>query len=554
MASITKRLDSGLGWHIGALLIAVSVVAPVAALGWHALTGDTSHWEHLAKFVLPTTISNTLILLIGVGALVSCLGVGSAWLISAYQFPSRGILSWALLLPLAVPTYIVAFAYLDILHPIGPIQTFIRDLLGYTSPRQFRLPDLRSMPGAIFLLGFVLYPYVYLSTRIMFSTQAASLLEASRVLGESGLTTFFRVALPMARPAIAIGVSLALLETLNDIGASEFLGVQTMTVSVYTTWVTRSDLAGAAQISLAMLAIVATLILIERYGRRRQRYSGNERTRNLQPIKLTGHSVLVAIILGWAPIVIGFVAPAIYLISESVKYLHQAGAVSNQLISSAINTVKISIIATIATMICGLVVAWAARTIRHGNRIKASRAFARLATIGYALPGTVLAIGLLTPVILIDGLAAKAWTMLGKTDPGLVLIGTSTALVCAYVIRFLAISIGGIEAGLTRIPPSMEQSARLLGETPSGVLRRVHLPLLKPAMGAAALLVFVDAMKELPATLLLRPVNFDTLATWLYAEAARGTYEEGSVAAIAIVAAGLLPVIILARTQFKNTR
>lgn len=542
--------ESGLGWRIASLIIAIAVLAPVITLAWHATHGTTDHWSHLMSHVLPVAMRNTLLLLLGVGVLVTFLGVGSAWLIAAYQFPTRRILSWALLLPLAVPTYIVAFAYLDLLHPIGPVQTVIREILGYTSPRQFRLPDLRSLPGAIFLLGFVLYPYVYLSTRVMFSSQAASLLEAARILGESGRSTFIRVALPMARPAIAVGVSLALLETLNDIGASEFLGVQTLTVSVYTTWVTRSDLAGAAQIALAMLALVAILILVERYGRRRQRYSSNHRTRTLQPQVLRGPSAAIAVVLGWTPIVIGFIAPALYLLNETIKHFHQVGAVSDQLINSGINTVKIALIATIVTVGCGLVAAWAARAIRHGNRFTASRVYARVATIGYAVPGTVLAIGLLTPIMLLDGLAGRIWTWMGNPSPGLLLIGSSSVLICAYAIRFMAIPIGSIEAGLARIPPSMEQAARLLGESPSGALRRIHLPLLRPAMAAAALLVFVDTMKELPATLLLRPVNFETLATWLYAEAARGTYEEGAVAALAIVVAGLIPVVLLARTQF----
>ncbi len=536
------------------MLIALTVLAPVVTLGWHAVHGSTDHWLHLMSFVLPVALRNTLLLLLGVGVVVTLLGVGSAWLIAAYQFPTRRVLSWALLLPLAVPTYIVAFAYLDVLHPIGPVQSFIRELLGYTSPRQFRLPDLRSLPGAIFLLGFVLYPYVYLSTRVMFASQAASLLEASRILGESARSTFFRVALPMARPAIAVGVSLALLETLNDIGASEFLGIQTLTVSVYTTWVTRNDLAGAAQIALAMLTLVAVLILIERYGRRRQRYSGNQRTRTLQPRVLRGPAALLAVFLGWLPIVVGFVAPALYLLNETIKHFHQVGAVSAQLLASGINTVKIALVAMVVTVACGLVAAWAARAIRSSNRGTPAKVFARISTIGYAVPGTVLAIGMLTPIMLLDGVAARVAGWFGNTDPGLLLLGSSGVLVCAYMIRFLAIPVGGIEAGLSRIPPSMEQAARLLGETPGGALRRIHLPLLRPAIAAAALLVFVDTMKELPATLLLRPVNFETLATWLYAEAARGTYEEGAVAALAIVIAGLIPVVLLARAQFKTER
>lgn len=538
--------ERGAGWLAGAALIGLAVLAPVLTLVWWALGGDLSHWRHLATYVLPQALANTAALLAGVGVLVTLLGTGSAWLVTAYEFPSRRALTWALLLPLAVPTYIIAFAYLDLLHPIGPIQSGIRALLGYDSPRQFRLPDLRSIQGAIFVLGFVLYPYVYLSTRVMFMTQAASLLEAARTLGAGRYAVFFRVALPLARPAIVVGVSLALLETLNDIGASEFLGVQTLTVSVYTTWVTRSDLAGAAQIALTMLAIVIGLILLERHGRKRQRYANTQRMRPMQPRRLRGAAAVLAAVLGWTPVIVGFVAPALYLVVETYKRLHLVGGVSNQLLNGLGNTLIVAFSATIVTLLCGLIVAWAGRTLRESAGFNPGRACARVASLGYAVPGTVLAIGLLTPFVWIDTAVAKVF---GGT--GLFLMGSMAALVCAYAIRFLAISTGALEAGLARIPPSLEQASRLLGENSAGTLRRVHLPLLRPALAASALLVFVDAMKELPATLLLRPMNFDTLATWLYAEAARGTYEEGAVAALAIVLAGLLPVILLARTNLK---
>ncbi|MFY2056492.1 ABC transporter permease [Achromobacter xylosoxidans] len=538
--------ERGTGWLAGAALIGLAVLAPVLTLVWWALGGDLSHWRHLATYVLPQALANTAVLLAGVGVLVTLLGTGSAWLVTAYEFPSRRALTWALLLPLAVPTYIIAFAYLDLLHPIGPIQSGIRALLGYDSPRQFRLPDLRSIYGAIFVLGFVLYPYVYLSTRVMFMTQAASLLEAARTLGAGRYAVFFRVALPLARPAIVVGVSLALLETLNDIGASEFLGVQTLTVSVYTTWVTRSDLAGAAQIALTMLAIVIGLILLERHGRKRQRYANTQRMRPMQPRRLRGAAAVLAAVLGWIPVVVGFVAPALYLVVETYKRLHLVGGVSSQLLNGLGNTLIVAFSATIVTLLCGLVVAWAGRTLRESAGFNPGRACARVASLGYAVPGTVLAIGLLTPFVWIDTAVAKVFG-----GSGLFLMGSMAALVCAYAIRFLAISTGALEAGLARIPPSLEQASRLLGESSAGTLRRVHLPLLRPALAASALLVFVDAMKELPATLLLRPMNFDTLATWLYAEAARGTYEEGAVAALAIVLAGLLPVILLARTNLK---
>ena len=538
--------ERGAGWLAGACLIALAVLAPLIALAAAALDADLAHWTHLLNYVLPQAMRNTLLLLLGVGVLVTLLGTGSAWLVTAYDFPGRKVFSWALLLPLAVPTYIIAFAYLDLLHPIGPIQTLIRDMLGYDSPRQFRLPDLRSLPGAIFVLGFVLYPYVYLSTRVMFMTQAASLLEAGRTLGAGRTGVFLRVALPLARPAIAVGVSLALLETLNDIGASEFLGVQTLTVSVYTTWVTRSDLAGAAQIALAMLVLVVALILLERQGRKRQRYANVQRMRPMQPRRLKGLAALAAVLLAAVPVIVGFAAPALYLLNETYKRFHLVGGVSSQLIDGLINTLGIALAATVITLLCGLIVAWAGRTLRESARWNPGRWCARVASLGYAVPGTVLAIGLLTPLALLDRHLAPALGI-----HGLFLVGSSAALVIAYTMRFLAISTGSIEAGLARIPASMEQASRLLGETAGGTLRRVHLPLLRPALAAAALLVFVDAMKELPATLLLRPMNFDTLATWLYAEAARGTYEEGAVAALAIVVAGLLPVILLARINLK---
>ena len=258
-------------WRSASLAIALGVLAPVLTLAWLAFGSGVGHWGPLFAHVLPRAALNTAVLLAGVGTLVLVIGTGCAWLVTACDFPGRRVLHWALLLPLAMPTYIVAFAYLDLLHPIGPVQGAIRWALGFDSPRQFRLPDLRSMPGAIFVLGFVLYPYVYMTARAMFMTQPAHLMEAARTLGESRRGAFFRVALPLARPALAVGLSLALLETLNDIGASEFLGINTLTVAVYTTWITRSDLAGAAQIACAMLFMVVALVWLERNGRQHQR-------------------------------------------------------------------------------------------------------------------------------------------------------------------------------------------------------------------------------------------------------------------------------------------
>lgn len=542
------RLRRPGGWLWIALVVAAIALLPVAVLLMTAAQGSEGLWSHIGRHVLPQATWNTLALLLGVGLLVGVIGTSCAWLVSAYDFPGRRVLSWALLLPLAVPTYVVAYAYLDLMHPLGPVQSLIRDLLGYDSPRQFRLPDIRSLAGCIVLLGLVLYPYVYATVRAMFATQAASMLEAARSLGAGPRAVFLRVALPLARPAIAVGMSLALLETLNDIGASQFLGVQTLTVSVYTTWVTRSDLAGAAQIALAMLAIVVLLVVLERYSRRRQRYASTSRSRPLPPVRLTGTKAWAATALVSLPVLLGFAAPFAYLAWETWKRTATHG-VSTAVLAATWNTFCIAIIATVVTLAAGLVLAWSVRHAQYrGYGVRASSIALRTGSLGYALPGTVLAIGLLTPMAWFDQSVSAVAGRFG-VDAGMVLMGSGAALVLAYTLRFLAIAAGGIDAGFGRIPASLDQAAGSLGDSPSRMLHRVHLPLLRPALAGAALLVFVDTMKELPATLLLRPMNFETLATWLYADAARGAYEDGALAALLIVLVGLLPVILLARTR-----
>ncbi|TBN38994.1 iron ABC transporter permease [Paracoccus subflavus] len=533
----------GGAWIVASCVIAGLVLLPVLALLWQAMRGSDGLWSHLAANVLPHAITQTAILLAGVGLLVAVIGTLSAWLVTAYDFPGRRMLEWALLLPLAVPTYIVAYAYLDLLHPLGPVQGVIRAILGYDSPRDFRLPDIRSMTGAILLLSLVLYPYVYLPTRAMFLTQAASLVEVSRALGTTRAQVFHRVALPLARPAIAVGMSLALMETLNDIGASEFLGVRSLTIAVYTTWVTRYDLPGAAQIALAMLALVIALVSLERWARRRQRFSTSaQRGRSFAPRVLTGRAAGFALGLGLLPVVLGFLIPASYLAVEAWERFRLAGF-SAGLVTEARNTFLLSAIATAAVVACGVVVSYGARA-RPG---RLSAAALRVASMGYAMPGTVLALGILTVVAGLDRwIDATARDWLGVST-GLVLIGSGMALGYAYLARFLAISTGSVEAGFSRIPRSYDHAARTLGRGPGETLWQVHLPLSRGAMAAAGLLVFVDCMKELSATLLLRPLNFETLATRIYAEAARGTYENAAYAALAIVLVGLLPVILLAR-------
>ncbi len=540
----------GSGWLIACALVALLVLLPVLSLLAHALEGSGDLWPHLRAYVLPQAFANTVILLTGVGLLVILIGTGSAWLVTAYEFPGRRLLSWALLLPLAVPTYIVAYVYVDLLHPVGPVQTLLRDLLGVASPRDLRLWDIRSMGGCILLLGLVLYPYVYLPVRAMFAMQAAGALDAARTLGAGAGRCFYRVALPLTRPAIAVGTSLALMETLNDIGASEFLGVRTLTVSIYATWLNRSSLPGAAQIALFMLVLVVSLIVLERWARRRQRYAGSPRQQRPLTRKPLGGWRWLLVALACLPVLLGFVAPAFHLGLEAVRRLAFAG-IEAHILQQAVNTVMISAIATAVTVGLAFVLVY---TLRQARSATGVRALVRIASLGYAIPGTVLAIGLLGPLGWMDGALHESAEWLWGAGTGMVLGGTGFALVYAYAVRFLAIGNGSIEAGFDKIPQSLDDAARSLGVGATRRARRLHLPLARPALAAAMLLIFVDCMKELPATLLLRPLNFETLATHLYGEASRGTYESGALAALLIVLAGLVPIILLSRYGHSATR
>lgn len=533
------------GWTLAAILAAAIVVSPIVALVAIASQGSGDLWPQLTAYVLPSAAINTGILLLGVGLLTGVVGVGTAWLVSTTEFPGRKVFDWALLLPLAIPTYILAYAYLDILHPLGPIQSALRALLGLSDPRSLYFPEIRSMGGVIFLLGFVLYPYVYLAARASFLMQSATALEAARILGAGRFEILFRVALPLARPAIVVGVTLALLEALNDIAATEFLGVRTLTIAIYSTWLNRSSLPGAAQISLFMLAIVTLLFLMERWARRHQRFfASGKRVQPPSPVPLDRLKAFGAIAACALPLAIGFLAPFAYLAEQAVRKL-TSGGVSPMIWRETFNTVLYAGIATLFTLVVGLAIAYALRADKSGFASPASR----VASIGYAIPGTVLAVGLLWPLAAFDNSVDAALRQWFGVSTGLLISGSGAALVLAYTIRFLAMSINATEAGYTKISENIDHAARSLGESSFGTLRKIHLPMLRPALGAAAILVFVDCMKELPATLMLRPFGVETLATHIYAEAVRGTYEDGSVAAILIVLAGLVPVVMLARVS-----
>ncbi|MGU3538489.1 ABC transporter permease [Methylobacterium sp. A54F] len=540
---MTTHSAPRLAWGVAALVLVGVVLSPLASLGVEALRGSGELWPHLLAHVLPRATMQTALLLAGVGLVVALVGTGAAWLVAAYEFPGRRLLEIGLVLPLAVPTYIVAFAYLDLLHPLGPVQTGLRDLLGLSRPRDLALPDIRSLAGCVLLLGFVLYPYVYLPVRALFLMQGANLLEAARSLGAGPAAMFARVALPLARPALALGLSLSLMETLNDIGAAEFLGVRTLTVQVYATWVNRTDLAGAAQIALVMLAIVVVLVAVERHARRGRGFAASaQRPRRMARRRLSGLSALAATGLALAPVAVGFLVPAGYLATKAAERIARAGLPAT-LVPEILSTVLYAGLATALAGAVGFLVAASPRLLSR----RLGSVLIRAASLGYALPGTILAIGLLGPLALADAsLSAGLEATLGVA-PALIGLGTGGALVTAYCVRFLAVSIGSCEAGLARLPGSVPDAARVLGRGPFGALARVQLPLAWPAAASGALLVFVDCVKELPATLLLRPLNVETLATHLYGEAARGTYEDGAVAALLIVAVGLIPVAVLLR-------
>jgi len=526
---------------VGAVLLAV--LAPFVSLANAAWQGSSGLWTDLIAYVLLPAFVDTAVLLVGVAGITVTVGAGLAWLVTAYDFPGRRLFDGCLLLPLAVPTYIVAYAYLDVLHPVGPVQETLRWILGYEGPRDFRLPDVRSMPGCIVVLGFVLYPYVYLPTRALFAMQSASLLETARTLGLTRGQTFLRIAVPLARPAIALGLSLALMEALNDIGASEFLGVRTLTVSIYSTWVTRSDLAGAAQIGLAMLALVLALVLLERWARRHQRYANDaQNPRPIVPARLSATSAAAAIVVTSVPVVIGFLIPSAYLVHAAIGRIQLSGLPSSLFIALR-STVIFAVVATLMASVIGLALAYSVRRFRP----RTATGVVTFASIGYATPGTLVGIALLPTITGVDRLIDGAAQALVSQGTGLLLLGSGIGVLYAYVVRFLAIAVGGAESALAKVPRALDDAAATLGAPPRERLWHIHLPLIQRAIAAAAVLIFVDCMKELPATLLLRPLGVETLATLLYGEAARGTYENGAIAALLIVSAGLLPVWLLSR-------
>jgi iron(III) transport system permease protein len=523
--------------------LAALMLLPVVAIVLLALSSTNNDWPHLVQTVLPVTAWSTLLLVTGTAIVTLIVGTAAAWLVTMYRFPGRAILDRLLVLPLAIPTYIVAYCYVEILDYGGPVQNAVRLIGGYATPRDYWFPDIRSTGGAIAVLSAVLYPYVYLTARASFVQQSMCVLEVARTLGQSSLGAFRRVALPLARPALAAGGALVMMETLNDLGAVQYLGVETLSVSIYVTWLQRANLAGATQIALIGLVIVALVLVVERIARGDSRFhhtTGRYRSIPFQDIE--GWRGYAAAVLCALPVVIGFMIPVMVLARHAFAHIGEAFA--EGFVPAAINSILVAGAVAIVAVVLSLALAYAGRVAGRGP----VPAAIRLAGMGYALPGTVLAIGVLIPFAMFDNwidALLKAHVGIGT---GLMLSGTLFALVFALTTRFLTVALGNIEAGLQKVSPNLDAAARTLGETPLSALRRVHLPLLFPAMGAAGLLVFVDTMKELPATLLLRPFNFDTLATHVYGLTALEQFERAALGALAIVVVGLVPVLMLHRT------
>lgn len=530
-------------WTAAVAIILSVVLLPVATILALTLSPTTSVWSHLLATVLPSAALTTAAVLLGVGCVTLIIGTGTAWLVTMHRFPGRALVDRLLVLPLAMPTYIVAYCYVELLDYAGPVQTALRAAFGAKGPADLWFPEIRSLPGAIAVLSLVLYPYVYLSARASFVQQSVCALEVARTLGCTPLGAFWSVALPLARPALAAGVALALMESLNDLGAMQHLGVETLSASIYATWLQRSSLSGAAQLSTAMLVFVAILFAAERMARGRaqsQHTTGRYRSIPFQDIE--GWRGYAAAGLCLVPFALGFVVPAVLLLGHSAT--HASAAVSGGFWRAAANSLFLAAMASAIAVVLALIIGYATRAAGNGF----TRPAVRLAGLGYAIPGTVLAVGLLVPLAAFDnGVDAVLRATMGVST-GLMLSGSIFALTLAMVIRFMAVALGSIESGLARISPNLDAAARALGATAFSTLFRVHIPMLLPALGAAALLVFVDAMKELPATLLLRPFNFETLATYVYGFAALEQFEDGAIGALAIVAVGLVPVLLLHKT------
>ena len=524
------------------MAIAALVVLPVASIGWLALGQSQGIWSHLWATVLPRYVTNTLVLVLGTGVLAALIGSATAWLVTAYEFPGRSWLRWALLLPLAVPGYIGAYALVDLLEFAGPVQTALRDGFGISPSKVAWLPGVRSRTMAILVLAAALYPYVYLMSRAAFIEQSTLAHDVARTLGAGPWRRFRCIALPLARPAIAAGTAIVMMEAAGDFGVVEFFAVQTLTTGIFTTWLEAGNAAGAAQIAMIVLILMAGLVGIERTSRRHQRHFGlAHRNQAGDRAQLKGVRAWSAMLACAIPVLAGFVLPVAVLLWHAADRPERW--LDPGLTRALFNTLTTGAIAATLTVLAALLLVYG---VRQSGRLL-PRLVLPVTTTGYAAPGAVLGLGLLVPLAAFDNHLADAAVAVGLNDPGLILTGGAGAIIIAYVVRFFAIAQGALDGSMGRIPPSLGMAARTLGRSRAWTLWSVELPLMRASVATALLLIFVDCVKELPATLLLRPFNYNTLATRVYEQASLERIGDAAPAALLVIGVGISAVLMLAR-------
>ncbi len=529
----TKKFDFPI------LLITLMIAGPIIAILWLASFPSDDIWKHLIQTVLFRYTYTTCFLMIGVGIGTLLIGVSSAWLVTCCEFSGRRHFEWALLLPMAIPAYIIAFIYTDLLEYSGTVQESLRIFFSWKSPSDYWFPEIRSLGGAIFMMTFVLYPYVYLLSRVSFAEQSSSIIEVSRTLGRGPWDTFFRISMPLARPSLAIGVSLVLMEVLNDFGTVDFFAIETFTAGIYDVWMNMDSISGASQLSVALLIFVLFLLFTEKWGRRKQTFSNNTKTKKpIRRYQLQGYKSSISFFVCLIPILFGFILPSLILIRDSFIFYDFGD--NFEFLKTMSNSFILSSLSAVTTTIFGIFLGYGQR-IRKNKFI---RGLIRFCSIGYAIPGSVLAVG----VIIFFGKIDEFLNFIFEVTGEISLSGTLIIIIYAYSVRFLALSFGSIESSLSKVTPNMDAASRTLGMNSRKTLFKVHIPIIQKGVLASAILVFVDCMKELPMTLILRPFNFETLSTNVYQFASDELFAESALTALAIVLTGVIPVIILSNS------
>ncbi|MBY7798667.1 iron ABC transporter permease [Vibrio fluvialis] len=533
-------------WKTSSVALATLLVLPILAIFVTAIGQTDDVFAHLMSTVMPTYAFNTVVLTLSVMVLALLFGIPSAWLMAMCRLPGEKVLQWALVLPLAIPGYIVGYIFTGWFDYAGPIQVWLRAQTGWMAG-EYYFPDIRSLAGASIVLALVLYPYVYLMCRAAFMEQNVSLLQSARLLKCSPWESFRRISLPLVRPSIAVALSLVAMETVGDFGTVSYFAVNTLTTAVYDTWMNYSNLTAAAKISAVMLVIVLLLLSAERYSRRRQKlYQSQFNSHEDFRYALRGWKKWLALLWCWGLVCVAFIFPLLQLLSYAYTYFEQSWTAEFR--EYALNSLQVSLSAAVIGVAVALVVNFYSRL--KSNRV--SVALMRLSSMGYAVPGTVLAIGVMVPVLTLDHAVNDVAKAMQWGRPGLIFSGTMFAIIFALIVRFSAVAIGSIESSLNKISPSLDMAARTMGCQANAMLWRVLLPLVRRGALIAGLLVFIESMKELNAALLLRPFNFETLATYVYNYASDEHLELAALPAVLLVLVGLIPLVVVNRSLEQN--